>query len=201
MERFIKTQLNQRQIKITIFVLVISFLFTSCKNETAQKPENAALREVTDDLGRTVKLPQKIERAVSLAPNLTENIFAVGAGDRLVGVTTFCNYPPEAEKIQKVSDTQTPNMETIIALKPDVVFVSTASQLENFTKILDQQNIAVFVTNPNSFEDVFKNLETFGEIFGTREQAESLVIELKQRVANIEKELKGKPPVKSFRAD
>ena len=198
MERFIKTQLNQRQIKITIFVLVISFLFTSCKNETAQKPENAVLREVTDDLGRTVKLPQKIERAVSLAPNLTENIFAVGAGDRLVGVTTFCNYPPEAEKIQKVSDTQTPNMETIIALKPDVVFVSTASQLENFTKILDQQNIAVFVTNPNSFEGVFKNLETFGEIFGTREQAESLVIELKQRVANIEKELKGKSPVRVF---
>ena len=156
------------------------------------------MREITDDLGRTVKLPQKIERAVSLAPNLTENIFAVGAGDRLVGVTTFCNYPPEAEKIQKVSDTQTPNMETIIALKPDVVFVSTASQLENFTKILDQQNIAVFVTNPNSFEGVFKNLETFGEIFGTRERAESLIIELKQRVANIEKELKGKPPVRVF---
>ena len=127
------------------------------------------MREVTDDLGRTVKLPQKIERAISLAPNLTENIFAVGAGDRLVGVTTFCNYPPEAEKIQKVSDTQTPNMETIIALKPDVVFVSTASQMENFTKILDERNIAVFVTNPNNLEDVFKNLQTFGELFDRNE--------------------------------
>jgi len=86
-----------------------------------------ATREVRDDLGQTVKVPAKIDRAISLAPNLTEMIFAVGAGDKLVGVTSYCNYPPEAKKLEKIGDTQTPNIEKIIALKPQVVFVSTAS--------------------------------------------------------------------------
>ena len=178
--------------------LVIFFVFSGCKTEN--KPETRILqtREVTDDLGRKVTIPQNIERAVSLAPNLTENIFAVGAGDRLVGVTTFCNYPPEAEKIQKVSDTQTPNLESIIALKPQVIFVSTASQLENFTNILEKQNIAVYVTNPNNLTDVFKNLKIFGELFGTSEQAEKLVAELQKRVDAVEEKVKNKPPVKVF---
>ena len=198
MNDFYKKQLTISAIKFSILILAFALLLTNCKNENAPSQQNSAVREITDDLGRTVVLPQKVERAVSLAPNLTENIFAVGAGNRLVGVTTFCNYPPAAGKIQKVSDTQTPNMETIIALKPDVVFVSTASQLENFTKILDERNIAVFVTNPNNLEDVFKNLKTFGEIFDRNELAESLVIELTQRVANIEKEVTGKPVTKVF---
>ena len=62
-------------------------------------------------------IPVKVTRVVSLAPSVTENIFAVGAGDRLVGVTTFCNYPEEAKAIAKIGDTMTPNMESIIALK------------------------------------------------------------------------------------
>ena len=74
----------------------------------------------------------KITRAISLAPSITELVFAAGAGDKLVGVTTYCDYPEAARKIQKVGDTQSPNIEAIIALKPQVVFVSTASQLEAF---------------------------------------------------------------------
>ena len=155
-------------------------------------------REVADDLGRKVVIPQKIERAVSLAPNLTENIFAVGAGSRLVGVTTFCNYPPEAEKIAKVSDTQTPNMEAIIALKPSVVFVSTASQLENFTRALERQNIAVFVTNPQNLEGVLQNLRQFGELFESSDEAEKLIAELENRVKAVEASVSGKPKTKVF---
>lgn len=184
--------------KFSILIFVLALVLTNCKSETTQTETIKPTHEINDDLGKTVKVPQKIERAISLAPNLTENIFAVGAGDKLVGVTTFCNYPPEAEKIQKVSDTQTPNVETIIALKPDVVFVSTASQLENFAKILEEKNIAVFVTNPNNLEDVFKNLKTFGELFRTQEKAEKLISDLKQRVAATEEKVKGKPPVKVF---
>lgn len=184
--------------KFSILIFAFALVLTNCKNETSRNEAVKPMREVTDDLGKTVRLPQKIDRAISLAPNLTENIFAVGAGDKLVGVTTFCNFPPEAEKIQKVSDTQTPNVETIIALKPDVVFVSTASQLENFTRILAEKNIAVFVTNPNNLEDVFKNLKTFGELFDSAEKADKLIADLKQRVSATEEKVKGKPPVRVF---
>lgn len=109
-------------------------------------------------------------------------IFAVGAGDRLVGVTTYCNYPPKAQSIQKVSDTQTPNIENIIALKPQIVFVSTASQLEAFLRTLEAQNIAVFVTNPKDLKGVFSNLRQFGDLFGESEKAQKIVSDLSGRM-------------------
>ena len=144
-----------------------------------------ATREVRDDLGQTVKVPAKIDRAISLAPNLTEMIFAVGAGDKLVGVTSYCNYPPEAKELEKIGDTQTPNIEKIIALKPQIVFVSTASQLESFSKTLDEQGIAVYVTNPSNLDAVLKNLTQLGELFGTVDSASRKVRELSERLKEI----------------
>ncbi len=76
---------------------------------------------MVDDLGRRVLVPQNVERVVSLAPSLTENVFAVGAGKKLVGVTSFCNFPEEAKQIQKVGDTMNPSLERIIALQPQLV--------------------------------------------------------------------------------
>lgn len=176
------------QILIAACLLVCGFLFTSCKNQTsAETPVNPQSREITDDSGRRVSLPEKVERAVSLAPNLTEIAFAVDAGDRLVGVTTFCNYPAEALKIQKIGDTQSPNIENIIALKPQVVLVSTASQMENFSKTIEQQGIKVFVTNPNSLDDIYQTVLQFGEIFGKVEKARQVVDELKKRVSDVDK--------------
>lgn len=198
LEKFTEQQKRYSKAGILLFVLAISLHFVNCKSENVSDKAKAPTRETTDDLGRKVIIPQKIERAVSLAPNLTENIFAVGAGDRLVGVTTFCNYPPEAERIVKVSDTQTPNIEAIIALQPRVVFVSTASQLENFTKTLERQNIAVFVTNPQNLDDVLQNLVQLGELFGTGNQAEKLTAELGNRVRAVEEKVKGKSNVRVF---
>lgn len=140
---------------------------------------------VTDDLGRRVSLPLKIDRIVSLAPSVTENVFAAGAGDRLVGVTTYCNYPEQARTIAKVGDTMSPNMETIVALKPDLVLVSTASQIEAFTKVLERNGIAVYVTDPKTLDDVLKSLNTFGELFGTETQVAEVVGGLRRRAENV----------------
>ena len=166
--------------------LIAVFLLTACKNEIPPNKIEIPTREITDDLGKTLKIPQKIERAVSLAPNLTEIVFAVGAGEKLVGVTTFCNYPEETAKIQKVGDTLKPNIENIIALKPQIVFVSTASQLETFTQTLEQQGITVFVTNPNSLDGIYKSIEKVGEIFDAKDKASEVVNGLKKRVAAVE---------------
>ncbi|MEO8574529.1 MAG: cobalamin-binding protein, partial [Pyrinomonadaceae bacterium] len=140
-------------------------------------------RQVRDDLGRDVKVPVKIDRAISLAPSLTEMIFAVGAGDKLVGVTTYCNYPAETAAIEKVGDTQTPNIEKIIALRPQIVFVSTASQLEAFMNTLDEQGISVYVTNPKSLDGVFENLQRLGELFGTSDKARRTILDLEGRAS------------------
>lgn len=152
---------------------------------TPESTTSRPMRIVTDDLGRTVTIPVKVSRVVSLAPSVTENIFAVGAGDRLVGVTTFCNYPEEAKAIAKVGDTMTPNMETIVALKPDVVFVSTASQIEAFTKTLEQNGIATYVLDPTSLAELFHSLEGLATLFGTDEKAKFFLEGLQTRSSSV----------------
>ena len=166
-------------------------VFAGCRSNVSipntNAPATVAMRQVTDDLGRTVAVPVKITMVVSLAPNLTENIFAVGAGDRLVGVTTFCNYPEAAKSIAKIGDTMNPNMESIIALKPDVVFVSTASQIEAFMKTLEANKIAVYVTKADSLDALMKNLSDLGDIFGSKDISSKLISDLTTRINTIQK--------------
>jgi iron complex transport system substrate-binding protein len=181
-----------------IFLSVAFFLFANCKSENINLPATAPAREVTDDLNRRVRLPERVTRAVSLAPNLTEITFAVGAGDRLVGVTSYCDYPSEAQTIRKIGDTLTPNIENIIALKPQVILISTASQMENFTRTLDAQGIAYFVTNPDSLDDIYKTIRQIGEIFGENGRASETVDEMKRRVADVEARTASAKAVKVF---
>jgi iron complex transport system substrate-binding protein len=182
----------------SLLLLAASLSLFGCKSEAIKNQAPESVREITDDLGRRVKLPAKVERAVSLAPNLTEITFAVGAGGQLVGNTTYCDYPLEAQKIPKVGDTISPNLERIIALKPQVVFVSTASQIESFTNTLNQQNIAVFITNPKDVEGVYKSIFQLGEVFGKEEMAYEVVDELKKRVTYVEGKTNSANDVKVF---
>jgi iron complex transport system substrate-binding protein len=169
-------------------------LLSACARHSAPV-EAEHTRAVTDYAGRLIYLPENVERVVSLAPNLTEMVYAVGAGDRLVGVTTFCNYPPEAGSVAKVGDTQTPNIESIVALKPDIVLVSTDSQLEAFMNVLGDQKLPVYLTKAEKFEDIPDSIRRLGEVFGTEERASQVADEMLNREqALIEKLAKGKRP-------
>jgi len=177
-------------------VVVCLALVSACtpKGTANQGPT----REITDDAGRRVSIPAKVDRVVSLAPNLTEIVFAVGAGNRLVGRTSYCDFPPEAKAVPEVGDTLHPSLERIIALKPQVVLVSTASQLEVFTQQLNGQNIAVFVTDPHDLEGVFRSIEQIGEIVGEKDKANQLVQKLQERTNAVVQAVKYKPLVKVF---
>lgn len=183
---------------LALFIWGLSLSGPGCRSKTDETPTPVEMRQVTDGLGRTVTVPVKITRAVSLAPSLTENIFAVGAGNRLVGVTTYCNYPEQAKSIQKVGDTITPNLEMIVALKPDVVFVSTASQLEAFKNTLEQNRIAVYVTNPTSVEGVLTDLSKLGDLFGTVDQTTVLLNDLQGRLDEVSRNIAGEKRVSVF---
>lgn len=155
-------------------------------------------REVIDEAGRTVRIPINIDRVVSLAPNLTEIVFAIGAGKLLVGNTTFCDYPPEAKSIDKVGDTLQPSIERIIALQPQLVLVSTASQLEAFTKQLDGRGIAVYVNDPRDLHGVFISIRNIGNLLSHHNEAEALVKQLQARVAAVEEEVAERGPITVF---
>lgn len=148
-----------------------------------------------DGAGRRVRVPLRAERIITLAPNLTEIVYAIGAGPRLVGNTTYCDYPAQAKEVAKVGDTLQPSVERIIALRPQLILVSTASQLEAFTKQLDEQNIAVYITDPRDLEGVFQSIQAIGELLDEKERAVSLVATLRERAGSVEElARKEKPP-------
>jgi iron complex transport system substrate-binding protein len=158
----------------------------------------AEMREVSDEAGRRVRVPAHLTRVITLAPNLTEIVYAVGAGPILVGNTTYCDYPPEARAIAKVGDTLHPNIEQIIALKPQLILVSTASQLEGFTNQLDERAIAVYVTDPHDLEGVFRSISALGALLDQPQRADKLVGDLRARAARVEEALKTARPVRVF---
>lgn len=164
----------------------------------APSPNSAAMRVVVDDSGRRVTIPRKIERFVSLAPNLTEIAFAIGADDRLVGNTTFCNYPEKAKSITKVGDTLQPSIERVLALRPQLVLVSTASQLQAFTAQLEQHGIALYINDPQSLEDVLLSITNLGDVLNQSAAASELVRQLRARTEAVERAVAGRPRVRVF---
>ena len=188
---------NQSATLVT-FLLILQLIFVSCASSKAPPTDNASRRQIVDDSGASVSLPASVERVVSLAPNLTEIVFAVGAGDRLVGRTSYCDFPAEAKSVAEVGDTLHPSLERIIALKPQVVLVSTASQLEAFTKQLQGHDIAVFVTDPHDLAGVFRSIEQIGEILGQTNNAKEVVEKLRSRATTVQEKVKDVSPVRVF---
>ncbi|HWC77902.1 MAG TPA: cobalamin-binding protein [Blastocatellia bacterium] len=181
-------------LRLAGLALALSFA-TSCQPTTKSAPD--ATHEFTDEIGRKVTLKPNPERIVSLAPSITETLYALGLVDRVVGVTTFCDYPPEVRSKENVGDTLRPNIERIVSLKPDLVIVSTASQLEQSVKRLEELGIPVYVTNARDLDGVIGSIERTGEITGASDRAKELAIALRRRIDAVRARVEGRvrPPV------
>lgn len=197
---FVASSLSEglRSFAIAISALCLFFLLACAVPKSPKIATTSGDRQFTDEDGRTITVPAKIDRFISLAPNLTEIAYAVGAGDRLVGNTTFCDYPEDAKRVQKVGDTLQPSIERILALRPQLVLVSTASQLETFTKQLDEHRIAVYVTDPRDLEGVFRSIENLGKLLNQEQRAEETVSQLRERASSISQRVSSDKPVKVF---
>jgi iron complex transport system substrate-binding protein len=142
---------------------------------------SAAQVTVTDDLHRTVTLPAPARRIVSLAPSITESLFAIGAGEQVVGVTAYCTFPPEAARREHVGGMITPSIETIVSLKPDLILISMEGNLrEDFLRLVDL-HAPVVVTNPRTLDDIAHSLRLLGTLTGHPAEADSLVRRLAAR--------------------
>ncbi len=190
--------LSRTSLKLLLACALFLTITSACSSVQKPRPDGPISRILTDDAGRTVAVPFKVDRVISLAPNLTEIVFAVGGGGQLVGRTSYCDFPPEAKSVAEVGDTAHPSLEKLIALKPQVVLISTASQLEVFTHQLESQNIAVFITDPHDLDGVFRSIEQIGEILGKKQQAATLVESLRKRTNAVEEAVKQKQPVRVF---
>src|SRR5213596_4116895 len=131
---------------------------------------------VTDDAGRRVALAAPARRVVSLLPSFTELLFAIGAGDRLVGRTQWCDYPPAALSIPSVGDGLPPNIEAVMARQPDLVVLYNAGPNVTAAKQLERAGIQTVLIDLNRLEDLGPATRTLGRLTGRQEQAESLAI-------------------------
>ncbi|MDR3161582.1 MAG: cobalamin-binding protein [Spirochaetaceae bacterium] len=137
-----------------------------------------------DAAGRTVTISALPRRIVSLSPAVTEILFAIGAGDRVVGVTEYCNYPPETAKIPKVGGFSgiTVNLEQIAVLRPDLVILS-AFMHDRLFPLLERLSILNFAVEPRSFEEVYRTIETLGALTGREEAARAVVAQMRATIA------------------
>src|SRR4029077_20226380 len=151
---------------LAITPLVVSGVATAQSMSQENRASLPSRIEVKDETGRTVQIPQPVRRIVSLAPSVTETLFALGAGDRVVGDTDFCDYPLESKQKTHIGGPVSPSIEAIAALHPDLVVATREINRPESVHALEQLGIAVYATDPQTVEQVFTSTERLGDLLG-----------------------------------
>jgi iron complex transport system substrate-binding protein len=139
---------------------------------------------VTDDLNRKVTLNAEPKRVVVMLPSHTEMIYAIGAGDKVIGRDDFSDYPFEVTKVPKVGGLYNPNLEAIVALKPDLVLNSEYGDL---TPKLEKAGITVWAGSPQSYDDIFETLALLGRMLNRESGVSSVAKKIRDDVASVER--------------
>ena len=161
---------------------------------SAPAPALPAMHEVVDEAGRTVRVPLLPSRIVSLAPSLTETLYALGVQDRLVGDTDYCDFPPDAQKKQKVGGIINPNLEEIAALHPDLVLVTKEINRLETVRALDALGIPAYATHSRNIDDILSTTQKLADLLGVPENGKSLTTDLQSRLASLHSRLEAIPP-------
>ncbi|NLW44418.1 MAG: cobalamin-binding protein [Syntrophomonadaceae bacterium] len=144
---------------------------------------------INDDLGRRVTIAKEPQRIVSLSPSNTEILYAIGLGSRMVGVTTYCNYPEAALECEKIGGFSDPNLEMIIALEPDLVVAESIHG--QVIPSLEKAGITVLVVEPRRLADIAGAVEVIGRAAGTREEAHRLAGQIRDKIEQIRSRVAG----------
>ncbi|MSP63799.1 MAG: cobalamin-binding protein [Myxococcales bacterium] len=161
----------------------------------------AGLRERKDGLGRMVRLPppERALRIISLAPSSTEILFDLGAGPRVVGVDGYSDWPAEVKALPRVGANTDPNLERIVALRPDVVFTATSANTQRTVEAMERLGLPVYVSRADSLEEIYRDVIAIGEVVGRGAEAERRVADLRRRIALVGARRKvGSPRVKAL---
>ena len=161
---------------------------------------NAARADVSvvDDSGATVRLAQPARRIVSIAPHITENLFAAGAGERVVGTVDYSDYPEAAKKLPRVGGYSRVDLEAVAALKPDLIIAWQSGNAAAHVDKLRALGFPLYVSQPNRIEDVASELERFGVLAGSGATANAVAAQFRERLAGLQKRYAGRPTVRTF---
>jgi iron complex transport system substrate-binding protein len=155
----------------------------------ANKPET---KIVTDETGRRVSVPVNVQRIVSLAPNLTETVYALGLENKLAGDTTYCDTPAAAKEKSHVGAPLNPSLEAIVALHPDLVLATAINRWET-VEALTRLGIAVYSTDPRTVRDMLESVTLLGDLMGVHERGIALVAKLQITLDDLQTRLRERP--------
>ena len=155
---------------------------------------SAAARDLTDQTGRSVEVPERPTRLVSLAPGITETLFLLGLGDLVVGVTDSCEYPPEARQKQSVGSTLNPSLETILVLKPDLVIGSPQANRRETADRLARLGIPLYGVTAQTVDGTLASIADLGRALGHEARAAELVRRLQERLDAVSRRVAGRKP-------
>jgi iron complex transport system substrate-binding protein len=159
---------------------------------------SAAALQVVDDRGVRIDLPGPAQRIISLAPHITELLFAAGAGERIVGVVEYSNYPEAAKRLPRVGDTRSLDLERIIALKPDLVIVWLKGSPQTQLDVLTALRLPIYYNEPRALDEIALTIERFGELAGTSAVAQPAAREFRSRLAALRQRYRGRDTVTVF---
>jgi iron complex transport system substrate-binding protein len=185
-------QIFARGINWFLALLIIALTLTAC-SPTEQTPPQYFF----DDLGRLVAINGTPQRIISLAPSNTEILFALGLGDKVVGVTDWCDYPPEALEKEKVGSYDTPDTEKIVALNPDLILVAYGTTMDVINNLVGL-GLTVFGIKTTDLDDLLNDIRTIGEITDKELEAYALTSEMESKIeaiADATSELEERPRV------
>lgn len=154
-------------------------------------PELSAAGELVDHAGRAVKVPENPRRVVGLAPSITEMVFAVDRGDRLVGVTEFSDYPDAAKKIQSVGSYVSLDLEKIVSLNPDLCIAIKDGNPISVIRRLEEIGIPVYAVDPRDLDSVVEALRDIGVLLGAENQAGLVIKDMEDRMEKVREKISG----------
>ncbi len=176
---------------VVVFVVLLSLLVgTAFGCKASFEPGT-----YTDDLDRGVTIDEVPQRIVCFGPSITEILFALGLGERVVGVDDFSDYPEEAQSLPKVGNAFAPSLESLVALAPDLVFTL---EHEQFNSEMEAMEINYFVLSPEDIDGILDNIELVGAITDSIEEAAALVESMEAVIADVEERVEGADPVSVF---
>jgi iron complex transport system substrate-binding protein len=169
---------------VALFVLVIS--------------TQAHALTVTDDSGATVTLNAPAQRIVSLAPHVTELLYAAGGGDRIVGAVEYSDYPPQAKSIPRVGDNKSLDLERIVAMKPDLIVVWRHGNALRQLDRLRELHVPMFFSEPHKLEDIPATIDKLGVLLGTSNEANKASNAFRHDIDNLRTRYANQSPVSVF---
>ena len=172
--------------------VVLLFLIAS-----AVRPCIAA-RTLIDETGRSVTVPDHPHRIICLVPSITDSVFALGAGEDVVAISDYVQFPPEAKQKPSVGSISDPSLETILSLHPDLVLGMPHANQQSALDELQHLNIPVYLVDPHGVAGILHSITSLGQATNREAQASALVTRLTQRIDAVRASVRGKPVVNVF---